>query len=403
MRIALVNNFFLPRASGSAHLTDGLARTMAARGHSVLVVTAAYDDAAADETRHGYRVVRLPSWSLPKTKLAMNYDVSFTVSPRNYRRFSRLLDEFAPDVVHQHGQFFDLTWMSAVWARRRRVPTVLTVHTALVHTAPAFAAVLWVADMLLPRTFLAIGRPHVVTIDWFLDSYVRRRYRLSEDRIVPVPIGVDPERFDNVDGSLVRGQLGLGGRPVVLSIGHVIPLRDRLALVRAMPYLLEKRPDAVVLVVGNVYDDRFLHLADELGVRDSLVVTGGVAREEVPSYVAAADVEGHDFQGYGLGNASLEVMAAQVPVVSVVRPDNFPGVELRSWENIVIVPPEDPGALADAVVRLLDDPELARRVGAGQRKLVVDNFAIDAVTTRHLELYERIAGRGALVSPDHTR
>jgi glycosyltransferase involved in cell wall biosynthesis len=393
MRIALTNNFFLPRASGSAHLTDGLARTLAARGHDVLIVTADYAEAPERESRHGYEVVRLPSWSLPRMKLAMNYDVSFTASPRNYRRLQRTLDEFRPDVVHQHGQFFDLTWMSTLWARRRGVPTVLTVHTALVHTTPAFAAVLWLADMVLPRTFLALGRPHVVTIDYFLDSYVRRRYRLPPDRIVSIPIGVEPDQLRGADGDRVRRQLGLEKRPVVLSVGHVIPLRDRLALVRAMPALLEKRPDAVVLVVGTVYDDRFLQLADELGVRDNLVVTGGVSRDEVPSYVAAADVEGHDFQNYGLGTATLEVMAAQVPVVSVVRPDNFPGLELQSWENIVIVPPDDPRALAEAIVRLLDDPELARRVGAGQRRFILEHFSIEAVTERHLELYERLVRR----------
>jgi glycosyltransferase involved in cell wall biosynthesis len=393
MRIALLNNFFPPRRSGSSHMTDGLARSLAARGHQVLVITARYADAPEEEIHDGCRVVRVPAWSMPRTKLAMNYDVSFTMSVRNYRRLARLLDDFRPSIVHQHGQFFDLSWMGAIWCRRRGVPAVLTVHTALVHTTPAFRATLWLADMLLARMFLTIGQPHVVTPDWFIDTYVRRRYRLPDDRIVPIPIGVDPDRFRDLDGGEVRERLGLGDRPVILSLGHVIPLRDRLALVRAIPHVLEKRPDAAFVVVGTVYDDRFLHLAEELGVRDRLIVTGGVHREEVPSYVAAADVEGHDFQNYGLGTASLEVMAAGVPVVCVVRTDNFPGLELRSWENLVIVPRDDPRALAEAIVRLLDDPNLARRVGEGQRQLMLDHFSIDSVATKHLDLYARLACR----------
>jgi glycosyltransferase involved in cell wall biosynthesis len=390
MRVALVNNFFLPRTSGSSHFTDGLAQKLAAKGHSVLVVTSAYAEAPEEERRDGYWVVRLPSWSLPRLKLAMNYDVTFTMSPRNYRRLSRLLDEFNPDVVHQHGQFFDLTWMSAIWARRRGVPTVLTVHTALVHTTPAYRFVLWLADMLLPRPFVAVGRPHIVTCDAFMNAYVRRRYRLPDDRFVSIPIGVDPDRLRGADGAVVRKELGLGDRPIVLSIGHVIPLRDRLALVQAMPYLIGKYPDVAVMVVGTVYDDRFLDLAEKLGVRDNLIVTGGVTRDAVPEYVAAADVEGHDFQGYGLGTASLEVMAAGVPVVSVVRTDNFPGIQLRSWDNVVIVSRDDPRALAEAIIRLLDDRDLARRVGEGQRRLILDHFSLDAVTDQHLQLYQRL-------------
>ena len=170
MRIALINNFFVPRPSGSVHLTEGLAKSLTARGHDVLVITAAHKDAPADEIRDGYRVVRLPCWAPPKTRLSFNYDIPMTLGPRNLRRLFAMLDDFRPDVVHQHGQFFDLTWMSAFWARRRGVPTVLTVHTALIHADRAAGAVLWLGDSLFVRPMTAIGHPHVVLIDWFIDT-----------------------------------------------------------------------------------------------------------------------------------------------------------------------------------------------------------------------------------------
>ncbi|MDQ1455594.1 MAG: 1,2-diacylglycerol 3-alpha-glucosyltransferase [Actinomycetota bacterium] len=392
MRIVMTNNFFLPRPSGSAHHTAGLARQLAALGHDVLVVTAAHRGAASEEWSDGYRVVRLPSWTPPPSRLGMNYEIPWTLSPRNLRRLFRLLDEFRPDIVHQGGQFFDLTWMSAIWARRRKVPTVVTVYTALVHSDRIARKILWLGDMVLVRPFLAIGRPTIVVIDTWIDSYVRRRYRVGDDRIATVMIGVEPDHFVGVDGRKVRERLDLGDRPIVLSIGHVIPLiRDRLALVRAMPHLVEKHPELVVLVVGHVFDEAFLRLADELGVRDHLICTGEVSRDEVPGFVAAADVEAHDFHYFGLGTSTLEVMAAGVPVVSVVATDNFPGLELRSGENITIVPENDPKALADAIHQLLDNPELARRVGKGQRQFVVDHFSIDAHTRDYLAMYEIVA------------
>jgi 1,2-diacylglycerol 3-alpha-glucosyltransferase len=392
MRIAMTNNFFLPRPSGSAHHTASLARELASLGHDVLVITAAHRGAPSEEWCDGYRVVRLPSWSPPPSRLGMNYEIPWTVSPRNLRRLFRLLDDFRPDVVHQGGQFFDLTWMSSIWARRRKVPTVLTVYTALVHSDRVARTILWLGDMVLVRPFLAIGRPTIVVIDTWIDSYVRRRYRVGDDRIATVMIGVEPDQFIGVDGRKVREKLSLGDRPIVLSIGHVIPLiRDRLALVRAMPHLVAKHPDLVVLVVGHVFDETFLRLADQLGVRNHIVCTGEVARDEVPGYVAAADVEAHDFHYFGLGTSTLEVMAAGVPVVSVVSTDNFPGLELRSGENITIVPENDPNALAGAIHELLDDPELARRVGAGQRRFVVDHFSMYAVARDYLALYEKVA------------
>jgi glycosyltransferase involved in cell wall biosynthesis len=391
VRIAMVNNFFVPRPSGSVHLTEGLANHLSARGHDVLIITAAHRDAPAEEIRDGYRVVRLPCWAPPKTRLSFNYDIPVTMSPRNLRRIFAILDEFDPDVVHQHGQFFDLTWMSAIWARRRRVPTVLTVHTALVHSDRVAGALLWLGDMALVRPFLAIGRPHVVLIDQFIDSYVRSRYHLPDDRLTHIVVGVDPSRFAGLDRAAARATLGIGDRRMILSVGHVIPLqRDRVALVRALPYLVERRDDIVVMVVGHVFDDTFLAVADELGVRANLVSTGEVPKDVVPMYVAAADVEGHDFHNFGLGTASLEVMAAGVPVVSVVRADNFPGLELRSWENVVRVPEDDPRALADAILTLFDDPELAAKVGDGQRRFIVENFSIETVTDQHEQLYRTV-------------
>ena len=185
----MVNNFFVPRPSGSVHLTEGLAKNLTALGHEVLIITAAHQDAAEDEIRDGYRVVRLPCWAPPKTRLSFNYDIPVTLSPRNFRRLFKILDDFGPDVLHQHGQFFDLTWMSAIWARRRHVPTVLTVHTALVHSDRIAGAVLWLGDMLLVRPFIAIGRPHIVLIDWFIDGYVRSRYHIPEDRLTHIVVG----------------------------------------------------------------------------------------------------------------------------------------------------------------------------------------------------------------------
>jgi glycosyltransferase involved in cell wall biosynthesis len=396
MRIAMTNNFFVPRPSGSAHHTEGLARQLAAAGHEVLVVTAAFRDAPADEQRDGYRVVRLPSWTPPPTRVGMNYEIPWTVSPSNLRRLFRLLDDFRPDIVHQGGQFFDLTWMSAIWARRRRIPTVVTVYTALVHSDRLARRLLWLGDMLLVRPFLAVGRPTFVVIDRWIDTYVRHRYGARDNRIATVMIGVEPDRFVGVDGSEVRERLGLEDRPVVLSLGHVIPLiRDRVALVHALPHLIENHPDLVVLVVGHIFDDTFLQVAESLGVRDHIICTGEVAKEEVPSYVAACNVESHDLHYFGLGTTTLEVMAAGVPVVAVVRTDNFPGLELRSGENITIVPEDDPKALAGAIQELIDLPASARRVAEGQRKFVVDHFSMAAVARDYVALYERLTSAGA--------
>ena len=156
-----------------------------------------------------------------------------------------------------------------------------------------------------------------------------------------------------------------------------------------MPKLLEKYPELVVVVVGKIYDDRFLRRAHALGVDHALLTTGEVPRRDVPLYAAAADVEGHDLQGLGFGTASLEMLAAGVPVVSVVRADNYPTAHFVDGEHLILAASSEPDVLAAAIVRLIDDPALRTRVGTGGRRLIESHFSMESVTERYLELYDR--------------
>ena len=126
---------------------------------------------------------------------------------------------------------------------------------------------------------------------------VQRRYdpKRGPVRFIPATLRVD--RFSAGNGERVRQQLGLGELPIILSSGHVIPIRSRVPLIQALPRIVQQFPVVRVLVVGEVYYDEFQRLAEELGVADHVIVTGRVPHLEVPDYVAAATVESHDLDG----------------------------------------------------------------------------------------------------------
>jgi glycosyltransferase involved in cell wall biosynthesis len=392
MRIAVVNSFFPPRVGGSAHLSEALARGYAARGHEVLVLTASYEGAPQSEERDGLRIVRLPAATIPRSRLSVSFDIAFTARPGAYRSVASLLEAFGPDVLHQHGQFFDLTWLTGWWARRHDVPVLLSVHTRLENPSAAYRGVFRSLDALLVRPALRAYRPEVVVMDVQMQHYITSRYAGAYAGLVHIPAGVDPDDVLGGDGARVRARYDLGDAPLVVSIGHVIPLRDRVALVEALPEVLRRHPHARLLVVGRVYYDPFLERVRQLGVSHAVLAVGAVARADVPDHLAAADVEAHDLQGYGLGTASLESMAAGVPVVAAVRPDNFPGVRLVSGQELVLVPVGDVGALAAAVADLLDDPGRRARIGASGQLLVRERFSLDTVLGQHLEVLSRMAG-----------
>lgn len=392
MRIAVVNNFFPPRSGGSAHLAESLAAGYAAAGHEVLVLTASYGAAPAVEQRDGYRIVRLPAVMLPQTRLAVSFDISFTSRPSLLRRVRHLLDGFRPDVIHQHGQFFDLTWATSVYARRRRVPVLLSVHTRLENPSARYHSVFRALDALMVKPFLWWSKPRLVVMDVLMEEYIRERYRGAYSGLEHIPVGVDPDWVAGGDGRAVRERHGLGDAPVILSVGHVIPLRDRLDLVAAMPAVLAAVPDAKLLVAGQVYYGAFAERARRLGVEHAVVCLGRVAKAEVPDYLAAATVECHE-QGFGLGTATLEAMAAGVPVVAPARADNFPGIVLEDGRTVLLCAPGDTAGLADRLIAALTDPRLAKEVGAAGQALVHREFTLAGVVRRHLDVLADMVGR----------
>ncbi len=394
MRILVVNNFFWPRTTGSAHFSEDVAARYVDAGHEVTVLTTAFEGAPTTEIHRGYRIVRVPCLNIKPGAIAFNYTLPFALRPKTIKRVRALFDEFQPDIVHQNGQFFDLTFLTTWIASRRNVPRVVTVHTVLTHDKPLARRFIEAVDRTLIRWLNRPGRPTWITIDKRVDDAVRRQYRPSPDRIVFIPVGLEPAEFVDGDGGTVRDRFQLGSAPVILSFGHVIPLRDRVPLMRALPRILEQVPDAKVLVVGQVYIETFLAVARELGVEDAVVVAGRVDHHQVADFLAAADVEGHDHTHWGLGITSLEVMAAGVPVFAVLRPDNYPGVDLERWPALELLPDGNPETLSASVVRLLRDPAHREACIADQHRFVEDLFTMQHIAGKYLELFGAVMERG---------
>ncbi|WP_166677693.1 glycosyltransferase family 4 protein [Amycolatopsis arida] len=398
LRIAVVSTHFPPRAGGTSVMAGTLARHHAAAGHDVLAITLAYQRAPAEETADGIRVIRLPARALPDNTIVSNFDLAFALRWGNGQRVDRILNTFRPDIVHQHGQFY-LTWLAGLWARRHQVPTVLTPHTRLRTPMRLLNVALCGFDMLVVRPILAYLRPaRVVAIDTMFRKYLIQRYRVRDEQIVSVSAGVELDRFQGVDVSAARACLarrwGLGAGPVIASLGHVVPGRDRLALIEALPEVLARHPDTRVLVIGGVYDHRFRRRADDLGVADAIVCAGTVPPDEIPGLLAAADMEVHDLRGLGIGVATLEAMAAGTPTVLGERSDYFPQATLRDGEHTLLIEPADHTALARAINHLIDNPARAERIGECGQQWVRDHADMSSISAQYLALMDDLTRNG---------
>ena len=214
-----------------------------------------------------------------------------------------------------------------------------------------------------------------------------------------IPNGVDLSRFAGpVPPSSVRGEFGIpSGAPLVGVIARLEAEKGHRFLLDAWPAILRSAPDAWLLIVGEGSDaDALRAQATSLprGAARRVAFTG--RREDISSLTAELCVAVLPSLREAQGISILEAMARRRPVVAT-SVGGIPEV-ITSGVDGLLVPPEDPAALASAVGALLADASLRDRIGEAGYRTVADRFSIDAQVHRIEAVYdEELARAGVLL------
>ena len=380
MRILMANALFPPARTGSAIFTEQLALTLADREHEVQVVTSVDDDREVSESSSD--VTRLKSRNVSVGRLAWNYVIPLSVGPKNFRALKQLMRSFRPEVVVCHGQIFDLTWLTAVVARLCRIPVVVVVHTAIWNENRFRRFVLRAFERIVINPVLKYAKADFIAVDKWTHGDAKRL--LAKHKPVQViPVSVDPSQFQDGDREIARERYDIPNSPILLSLGHVIALRNRHALVRALPLIIAEVPDVTVVIAGELYDSSFLEIANDLGVADHIICLGSVPHEDIKHLLATAAIELHDLQGLGLGITTMEAMASGVPIVAWASDDNYPGISLKSYEGLMFIDDVSPEVLSTAVLKMLHDPVAREKAVVAQRQMVDDLFRPQSVAEQY--------------------
>ena len=239
------------------------------------------------------------------------------------------------------------------------------------------------------------------------------RHGVPDHRVDLVYYGSDARAFDPscADGARVRRELGLApSTPTIGIVAYFYPplpdnpytprhligrgIKGHDVLLRAMPRVLERVPDAVLLLVGEgwgptgrAYQDALEALAAELGVAHAVRFTG--ARSDIPDTLAAFDVSVQCSLSENLGGSLESLLMARPLVASAIG-----GLvdSVRHEETGLLVPADDSPALADAIIRLLTDRPFAGRLAARGRALALERFTLSKTVDDLEALYGKHAG-----------
>ncbi|HEY8484889.1 MAG TPA: glycosyltransferase family 4 protein [Longimicrobiales bacterium] len=318
---------------------------------------------ARDETIDGVRYVRVGS---PRSYIVSRW--TFT------RAASRLLAEGAYDVG-----VVDFSVYAPVRLPAGR-PVGLTVHhltgpTARQRWGPLLGAAIAYAE----RRLLRRARWVSVVSDW---TGSRLRPLLRPDAwVTRVGNGVPDELF-----RIQRRDEGY-----LLYFGRLDLFQKGIdTLLHALALLVRQRPGLELRIAGRGKDTaRVRALAEELGIARNVRMLGSVSDAERLALLAGATlaVMPSRFEGFGL--VAAEAMAAGVPLVATTA-GALPEV-VGPPEGGILVPPDDPNALAAAVAQLLDSPEQRAALSQSARRRASAHFSWDVVAQQHLEFIRRIA------------
>ena len=217
--------------------------------------------------------------------------------------------------------------------------------------------------------------------------------------------GIDCDAFRiGAPTAAAKSALGLAGdRPVVGTIGRLESRKGQDVLLAALERLQSRRPAPQALVVGDGPTAADLRRgAETLGVSESVVFTGTLA--DVRSALTAMDVFVLPSREEGMSNALMEAMAAGRPVVATDVGGN--GEVLDRGRLGMLVPSDDPAALAGAIAGLLDDPPRGSALVAAAQEEVVARWDARAMVRQLEDFYEsRLAacGRPRRATPDAPR
>ena len=215
---------------------------------------------------------------------------------------------------------------------------------------------------------------------------VLRAHGVEEAKLEIVHSGIEPSRFD-VD-PLSRAEMGVPeGVPLLGTVGALVGHKDHATLIAAMPRVLNALPNLHLVIVGegDLRPRTEARIAAE-GLQDSVHLLG--YRTDVPRVLRALDAFVFSSKEEGFGGVCSEAMCCGLPVISTAA-GGMPESVLHEQTGL-LVPIRDPEALAEAVIRVFSDKDLARRLGETGRRQACGKFSAERMVEGNIAVYEAL-------------
>ncbi len=383
MRIALIAGEYPPLQGGLGDYTRRLAEALVGLGHELHVITHHVAGEPTNAFCAGVHVHRLVT--------AWNWETR-----RRIEGFNRL---FRPDILNLQYQAAAYQMHPAInllpGALAKRIPTVVTFHDLRVpYLFPKAGFLRWKAIVTMARAASACIATNVEDRDTLTREGVRAVF------LIPIGSNIIPTSLDGFQPAAWLRARGIADDTILIGyFGFLNESKGAETLLRALSLLRARGLNVGLLHIGGqtgdsdptnkAYAAQLAQLADALGVRAHVHPTGFLDERGVSEAFAACACVALPYRD-GASFRRGTLMAALAHGCAIVT--TTPRValsELADGVNVLLVPPDQPDALGDAVARLIGDPLLRARLQAGARALS-RLFEWDSIAARTADLFSKL-------------
>lgn len=301
-------------------------------------------------------------------------------------RLYRLIRELEPDIIHTHTT--KAGFLGRVAGRLARVPVIIhTFHSHIFDNDHGWLRrrlFLWLERRVSPLS------DAIITLTEGLRQELAEVYHITRrGRITVLPLGMELAQFSETSrhGQVFRDQWGIShDAPLIGTVGRLAPVKNHGLFLEAAALISRKVPNARFAIVGDGAERRRLErLANRLGLREVVIFTGW-QKAVIPIY-SDLDVNVISSIHEGTPVSIIEALASGCPVVATHvggLPDLLQGGELGQ-----LVAPNDPQALANAIIQTLQDPPDMQPI----QTTILDNYAIDRLIHDLDSLYQGLLAK----------
>ncbi|HET7091572.1 MAG TPA: glycosyltransferase [Anaerolineae bacterium] len=383
MRIGLVTGEYPPMQGGVGDFTRELGRALKDLGHDVTVITASSISGQVAGSPVPVEPI-IPKWTQACWRLIADATRRLKLDVLNI--------QYEPAAYSMQVGVNFFPW----WYRRQRerIPVVTTFHDLLVpYLFPKAGALRWKIVELLARRSDAI----IVTNE---EDRLKLQTPTSKLHLIPIGSNIRPSLPPDFDRNRERAAWGASKSDWLAAyFGFLSMSKGGLTLMRSIGLLVNDGLPVRLLLIGGrtgssdptntQYAAEVDRALASLGLHDRVRHTGYVDPQQVSKAMAAADVIVLPYaDGASFRRGSLIAALAHEKAIVTTRP-RLAIPELVDGENCVLVPPEDAGALASAVRRVMTEPGLRQRLESGARQ-IAQKFTWDKIAARSVEVFRGV-------------